>query len=493
MINLLILSKVQCYFARFSKLINPCHNRRRPTFRPPIRVCGHKSQKVMEYKFRFSFRKKLISRLNGGVILILAALLAVFMANSSFSSEYLAFWQQSLVVSLGDLSLFSHHGHPMTLLQFINDALMAIFFFSVGLEIKREILVGELSSFRKALLPIIAAIGGMVVPVGLFRLFADSGAASLGSAIPMATDIAFSLGILVMLGSRVPVSLKIFLTTLAVADDIGGIVVIALFYSKSLMTNYLLMALGVFIILLVGGLKRISSKLFYLFFGFVFWMLFLESGIHPTIAGVLVAFTVPAKPRIDVMHYLNTIRTQLKHFPEERLMGSGGRAILTHEQIDKLKVIESASDKVISPLQDLEDSLHSVINYIIMPLFAFANAGVLLSGFSISDLVSGVTLPVLIGLFVGKFVGIFSFTYAAVKLKIAPMLESATWSHIAGVSLLGGVGFTVSLFIANLSYNDVPQVGEELLNQAKLGVILGSLVSGLLGYLYLKKRLPKEV
>ncbi|MGL4410662.1 MAG: Na+/H+ antiporter NhaA [Bacteroidales bacterium] len=447
----------------------------------------------MEYKFRFSFRKKLISRLNGGVILILAALLAVIMANSSYSSEYLAFWQQSLVVQLGDLSLFSHHGHPMTFLQFINDALMAVFFFSVGLEIKREILVGELSSFRKALLPIIAAVGGMVVPVGLFRLFADSGAASLGSAIPMATDIAFSLGILVMLGSRVPVSLKIFLTTLAVADDIGGIVVIALFYSKELMTSYLIMALVVFVVMLVGGLRGVSSKLFYIFFGFIFWMLFLESGIHPTIAGVLVAFTVPAKPRIDVMHYLNTIRTQLKHFPEERLMGSGGRAILTHEQIDKLKVIESASDKVISPLQDLEDSLHSVINYIIMPLFAFANAGVLLSGFSISDLVSGVTLPVLIGLFVGKFVGIFSFTYAAVKLKIAPMLESATWSHIAGVSLLGGVGFTVSLFIANLSYNDVPQIGEELLNQAKLGVILGSLVSGLLGYLYLKKRLPKEV
>lgn len=445
----------------------------------------------MEYKFRFSFRKKLISRLNGGVILIFSALLAVVMANGPFSQEYLAFWQQPLIFQLGELTLFSHHGHPMSFLEFINDALMAIFFFSVGLEIKREILVGELSSFRKALLPIVAALGGMVVPVALFRLFAAPGDASLGSAIPMATDIAFSLGILAMLGSRVPVSLKIFLTTLAVADDIGGIAVIALFYSKELMVNYLIIAVVVYAILLIGGIRGITSKLFYLFFGFIFWMLFLESGIHPTIAGVLVAFTVPAKPRIDVLRYLTTIREQLTHFPEERLMAMGGRAILTHEQIDKLKVMESASDRVISPLQDLEDSLHSLINYIIMPLFAFANAGVILSGFSMSDLASGVTLPVFMGLFVGKFMGILLFTYAAVRLKIAPMLEGANWNHIAGVALLGGIGFTVSLFIANLSYTGVVQGGEELLNQAKLGVILASLIAGLLGYLYLNKTLPK--
>lgn len=445
----------------------------------------------MEHKFRFSFRKKLISRINGGVILIIAALFAMVLANSPLSAEYLAFWQQSVVMEIGDLRLFSHHGHPMTFLQFINDALMAVFFFSVGLEIKREVLVGELSSFRKALLPIIAAVGGMIIPVVMYMLFSPSYPASAGSAIPMATDIAFSLGILSMLGRRVPVSLKIFLTTLAVADDIGGIIVIALFYSKDLMVQYLLIAALVYAVIVIGGKRQISSKLFYIFFGFIFWMLFLESGIHPTIAGVLVAFAVPARPKLNVMKYIQTIRKQIADFPDDTVVDNAGHSILTHEQIDRLKVVESASDKVISPLQDLEDSLHSAINYIIMPLFAFANAGVVLSGLGFADIIQGVSFSVFMGLFVGKFVGIFSFTYLAVKFRIAPMLEGAQWKHIAGVAMLGGIGFTVSLFIANLSFSNIETVGEMFLNQSKLGVIIGSLISGLLGYIYLNKTLPQ--
>ncbi|MGL5228319.1 MAG: Na+/H+ antiporter NhaA [Bacteroidales bacterium] len=446
----------------------------------------------MEHKFRFSFRKKLISRINGGVILIIAAIFAMILANSPLSEQYLAFWQQSVVIEIGDLRLFSHHGHPMTFLQFINDALMAVFFFSVGLEIKREVLVGELSSFRKALLPIIAAIGGMIVPVAIYLLFSSSYPASSGSAIPMATDIAFSLGILSLLGRRVPVSLKIFLTTLAVADDIGGIIVIALFYSKDMMPQYLMFAAAVYAIIVVGGLRQVSSKFFYVFFGFIFWMLFLESGIHPTIAGVLVAFAVPATPKLNVLKYIQTIRKQIADFPDESVIDKSGHAILTHDQIDRLKVVESASDKVISPLQDLEDSLHSIINYIIMPLFAFANAGVVLSGLGLSDVIQGVSFSVFMGLFVGKFIGIVLFTYAAVKLRIAPMLEGAQWKHIAGVAMLGGIGFTVSLFIANLSFSGIEGIGETLLNQSKLGVILGSLTSGVCGYLYLNRTLPEE-
>ncbi|MGL4806944.1 MAG: Na+/H+ antiporter NhaA, partial [Bacteroidales bacterium] len=355
-----------------------------------------------------------------------------------------------------------------------------------------EVLVGELSSFRKALLPIIAALGGMIVPVGIFMLLSPSYPASLGSAIPMATDIAFSLGILSMLGSRVPVSLKIFLTTLAVADDIGGIIVIALFYSKDMMPQYLMFAAAVYAIIVIGGMRQVSSKLFYVFFGFIFWMLFLESGIHPTIAGVLVAFAVPATPKLNVLKYIQTIRKQIADFPDESVVDKSGHTILTHDQIDRLKVVESASDKVISPLQDLEDSLHSIINYVIMPLFAFANAGVVLSGLGLSDIVQGVSFSVFMGLFVGKFIGIVLFTYGAVKLRIAPMLEGAQWKHVAGVAMLGGIGFTVSLFIANLSFSGIDGVGDVLLNQSKLGVILGSLTSGICGYLYLNKTLPRE-
>lgn len=382
----------------------------------------------------------------------------------------------------------------MNLLEFINDALMAVFFFSIGLEIKREILVGELSSFRKALLPIIAAIGGMVVPVIIFSLFSAGTDYAGGAAIPMATDIAFSLGVLAMLGKRVPLSLKIFLTTLAVVDDIGGIIVIATFYSTHIELNFLLIAALLLGVLALGAVMSIQSKAFYFLVGAVVWFLFLNSGIHPTIAGVLVAFTVPAKPVFEPMKYIGKIKKSMDHFKieteEEEALTK--RTILTNEQLNWLKEVESASDKVISPLQELEDSLHPFVNYFIIPLFAFANAGIFLLDTDPMSAVEGISLAVICGLVFGKFIGIFTFSWLTVKLRLAPMPAHSNWSMMASVAMLGGIGFTVSLFIATLSFGGGSAHMTDLLNHAKLGIVIGSLVSGILGFIWLHYTLPKN-
>lgn len=381
----------------------------------------------------------------------------------------------------------------MNLLEFINDALMAVFFFSIGLEIKREILVGELSSFRKALLPIIAAIGGMVVPVIIFSLFSAGTDYAGGAAIPMATDIAFSLGVLAMLGKRVPLSLKIFLTTLAVVDDIGGIIVIATFYSTHIELNFLLIAALLLGVLALGAVMSIQSKAFYFLVGAVVWFLFLNSGIHPTIAGVLVAFTVPAKPVFEPMKYIGKIKKSMDHFKieteEEEALTK--RTILTNEQLNWLKEVESASDKVISPLQELEDSLHPFVNYFIIPLFAFANAGIFLLDTDPMSAIEGISLAVICGLVFGKFIGIFTFSWLTVKLRLAPMPAHSNWSMMASVAMLGGIGFTVSLFIATLSFGGGSAHMTDLLNHAKLGIVIGSLVSGILGFIWLHYTLPK--
>ena len=379
----------------------------------------------------------------------------------------------------------------MSLLAFINDALMAVFFFTIGLEIKREILVGELSSFKQALLPIIAAIGGMLVPVGIFFAFSHGTPYSNGAAIPMATDIAFSLGVLAMLGSRVPISLKIFLTTLAVVDDIGGIIVIAAFYSTHIEVVYLLIAAGLLLLLMFGSYLKIQSKIFYLTIGVIVWFLFLNSGIHPTIAGVLVAFCVPATPVFAPKKYIKKIRKAVAKFRAEDDELLSRKSILTKEQMNYLKEIESASDKVISPLQELEDSLHPMVNYFIVPLFAFANAGIYLLDMDPATIFEGISLAIIVGLVLGKFLGIFIFSWLTIKLKLAPMPLRSNWRMLASVSMLGGIGFTVSLFIANLSFGSMGAEGVYLLNHAKLGIVVGSILSGLIGFILLRHSLPK--
>ena len=433
--------------------------------------------------FKSSIRHFIRSKVNGGAVLLFVALAAMVIANSPLRDAYNSFFAQEVILQIGNFNLFHIHGGNMTFMSLINDALMAIFFFSVGLEIKRELLVGELSSIRKALLPVIAACGGMIVPIVLFALICPEGAASRGAAIPMATDIAFSLGVLSLLGKKIPLSLKIFLTAFAVVDDIGGIIVIGAFYSSNLVYSYLLWSLPIIFLLYLGGRLGMNSKLFYISFGLVVWYLFLHSGIHPTIAGVIVAFTVPARPKFNITRYVGEIRECMKKLPETSEMGST-QYMLSNWERSILRHVESASDKVISPLQSLSDNLQPLVNYVVMPLFAFANASISYEHFGMSDL-QGVTISVFVALVIGKLIGIFTFAWLPIKFHLLHMPDHMSKRSLFGVSMLGGIGFTVSLFIANLSYANVPEVGVTLLNQAKMGIIGGSLFAGICGYLLL--------
>ena len=416
--------------------------------------------------------------ITASILLFLAAISAAIIANSSVAPVYQEFLSHELHLQIGNFNLLSHGGENLRMIEFINDGLMTIFFLLVGLEIKRELLVGELSSFRKAALPFIAACGGMLLPVMIYSLICVSGSeGGHGLAIPMATDIAFSLGVLSLLGSRVPLSLKIFLTAFAVVDDIGGILVIALFYSSHVAYGYLLVAILFYILLYFIGKYGTTNKVFFLVIGVIIWYLFLQSGIHSTISGVILAFVIPAKPRLNVGKYIEKIRHTIAGFPAMQ----SESIVLTNEQIAKLKEVESASDRVISPLQSLEDNLHGTVNYLILPLFAFVNAGVVFSGGG--ELVGAVSIAVAAGLLLGKFIGIYFFTWLAIKIRLTPMPLGMTWKNLSGVALLGGIGFTVSLFIANLSFGvDYPV----LLNQAKFGVLTGTVLSGLLGYVVLR-------
>lgn len=416
--------------------------------------------------------------ITASILLFLAAISAAVIANSPAAPAYQEFLSHELHLRIGSFNLLSHGGENLRMIEFINDGLMTIFFLMVGLEIKRELLVGELSSFRKAVLPFIAACGGMLFPIIVYMLVCPPGAAGgQGLAIPMATDIAFSLGVLSLLGSRVPISLKIFLTAFAVVDDIGGILVIAIFYSSHVSYGYLLVAAALYVLLYFIGKNGATNKIFFLVIGIIIWYLFLQSGIHSTISGVILAFVIPAKPQLNVGKYIERIRRIISDFPEMK----SGSIVLTNEQIAKLKEVESASDRVISPLQSLEDNLHGAVNYLILPLFAFVNAGVVFSGRG--ELVGNVGIAVAAGLLLGKFTGIYLFTWLAIKVKLTPMPTGMTWKNLSGVALLGGIGFTVSLFIANLSFGAEYPV---LLNQAKFGVLSGSILSGLLGYFVLR-------
>lgn len=429
---------------------------------------------------------------NSSVVLIICTVLALILANSPLKDDFFSFWNKNVNLAIGNFNLFSHNGHSMTLMQVINDFLMAIFFLSVGLEIKREILVGELSSPKKAMLPIIGACGGMLVPVLLFWITSPNDPEMMrGVAIPMATDIAFSLGVLSIFDKRVPIGLKIFLAALAVADDLGGIIVIAIFYSSTIEYNYLLLAGICIAVLIIGNNRKIMSKSFYIVTGLVLWYFMLNSGIHSTIAGVIVAFCVPGSLRKGATRYIQRIKENINSFDEVHTVGKHHTAILTNEEIHKLKSIESAADKLISPLQELEDSLHNIIGYFIIPLFAFANIGIDLSAMSIEGLVGGIGLSVIVGLVVGKFVGVFTFSWIAIKLKIVQLPHGANWKSFASVCMLCGIGLTVSIFIADLSYAGAGS-GTTLLSEAKLGILCGSLLSAIIGCLLLSRYLPKQ-
>lgn len=442
----------------------------------------------------YSSLSKLKSHINSSVVLIFFTILALVCANNpTIKDWYFSLWQLPMSLSIGEFNFFSHGGHAITLGQMINDFLMAIFFLSVGLEIKREIKVGELSSMDKALLPIIGACGGMLIPVVIFYLVCPADAAmQRGLAIPMATDIAFSLGILAVFKSRVPVGLKMFLAALAVADDLGGIIVIALFYTSNIDMLYLGLSALCVAIMVIGNIANMRRKAFYISVGLVLWYFMLNSGIHSTIAGVIVAFCVPATLVKGTGHYLERIRENVNKIPVVDFGNLHKTIVLTNDQIHTLKSIESAADKMISPLQDLEDNLHTLINYIVIPLFAFANAGIDLSAMSLGSVLSGVSLTVMLGLVVGKFLGVFSFSWVAVKLGFVSLPAGASWKSFASVCVVCGIGFTVSMFIADLSYAGLGAEGSAMLDQAKLGVLLGSVISAVIGCVLLNKTLPKS-
>ena len=382
--------------------------------------------KKLSQPFKWFFKLEAAS----GLILLIAAIIALIISNSNFGEIYFDTLERYLFIGINNfgLKLSIHH--------WINDALMAIFFFFVTLEIKREFIQGELSDFKKALLPIIGAVGGMLIPAFFYAMInLDNSETLNGWAIPSATDIAFSLGILSLLGSRVPISLKIFLTALAIIDDLGAILIIAFFYSGDLSINYLSLILISYIFLLILNRYKVKKFLPYLIIGIFMWYFTYKSGIHATIAGVLLASTIP------------------------------------HRQ----------KNKDFSLLIKIEHIISPYVAFMIMPLFAFANAGVSLSGLSLSSLMLPVPLGILVGLFFGKQLGVMLFSYISVKLKIAQMPDNSTWLSLYGVSILTGIGFTMSLFVGNLAF----AVNTQYMDGVKIGVLAGSLLSTLFGYFLL--------
>lgn len=419
---------------------------------------------------------------NASILLMLAAVLAVIIANSPFSDVYNAILAYPISLNIDSFEVFAHHGQTMDLLTFANDVLMVLFFLHVGLEIKQEILVGELSTTRKAILPVVGALGGMIVPVLLFFLVCHEPPYSNGAAIPMATDIAFVLAILGMLGSRVPPALKAFITSLAVADDIGGIIVIAVFYSSHIDFIMLMWAAMALATLFIVGRAGVRSLWVYYLGLFVTWFLFLQSGIHTTIAGVLVAFMVPAKPRITTQQLEDYVHVLAKQLPVSEQRTSGRSILLPHSQVSIVHSIRTASTSAISPVQRMESQLADPVSFFILPLFAFVNAGVTFGSFEPAALLT-IPLAIVLGLFVGKPLGITLFSYVFIRLTGNNWPSRVTPKLLFAVSILGGVGFTVSLFVASLSYKGGDMA--PLLNEAKLGIFVGSILSGLLGYLLL--------
>jgi NhaA family Na+:H+ antiporter len=410
---------------------------------------------------------------SSSIILFLATIAALILANSPLSEEYIDFWNNYITISLPGFEL------SKPVLKWINDGLMAVFLFLIGLEIKREIVSGELSDFKKASLPILAAVGGMLFPALIFTVLNYGEPGSQGWGISIATDIAFSLGILQLLGKRVPLSLKIFLMAFAIIDDLGAVLVIALFYSSNLVWMYIGIGLIIVTVLMILSAKGYYSKYFFFLMGTIVWVLFLKSGIHATIAGVLLALTIPLKRKINTKSFYNDAKDALDMFLADCSKVTDETKILTKNQLAAIDELEDISEKTAPPLQYLEHSLHGWVSYVIMPLFAFANAGVVFSvggdfNFSLSSNIA-------IALVLGKALGIFGISFLAIKLKISELPKNVSFKMLAGISILGGLGFTMSLFINNLAFTD-----QGMIDAAKMGVLIGSLVAGTLGYIVLK-------
>lgn len=418
----------------------------------------------------------------GGILLFANALLAMIWANSPWHDSYYDLWHAPVAVKLGDFVL------SFPLEHWINDGLMVIFFFVIGLEIKREILVGELRSVKRALLPIIAAIGGVVVPAGIYLAINRGGPGEPGWGIPMATDIAFALGMLAILGRRAPVTLTIFLTALAIADDLAAVLVIAVFYTAKLSLAALAAGFGLLGLMIVANVLWVRSPLVYASLGVLVWLAFLKSGVHATIAGVLAAFCIPARTLVEPDLFLSAGRQLLDRFerltkampslPLARMMGSKARIGIfqNQQQIETIESLEKVCEYSQTPLQRMERGLHLWVTILILPLFALANAGVEVIGDPKEMLLTPVTMGVVLGLVFGKPIGIFLFSWASVKLGWCVLPAGARWNHILAVGCLAGIGFTMSLFITGLAFSD-----RALTNEAKLGILTASVIAVALG------------
>ena len=431
-----------------------------------------KREPLLARRIGLSMQRFLGIEAAGGILLIFAAIIALIWANSPWSNSYFDLWNTEIHISIGDLISLEHHGHPLTLGEFINDVLMVLFFFVVGLEIKRELVTGELNTKRAAALPAAAAIGGMVVPALIYFAFNQSGEATAGWGIPMATDIAFAVGVVSLLGTRVSTSLKIFLLTLAIVDDIGAIIVIALFYTEKLSVGWLIVAFLVVFATSLFKAVKIWYMPIYVILGFILWYAIFESGVHATIAGVIMGLLAPARPLLDTDDEVELFKIQKIDEVETRSLGR-----LAFQIKETVPVTER-----------LQNLLHPLTGFIILPLFALANAGVVLNTESIGDAFSsGVTQGIAIGLVVGKIVGVTVFTLLAVKMGLCVLPVGTTPRHIVGIASISGIGFTVSMFITGLAFDD-----GTFQDEAKIGILFASLIAALIGTFILYKSSERE-
>ena len=417
---------------------------------------------------------------SSGILLLMFTAFALLWANSPWAANYHRLWETRMTVGIGGFEI------SKPLLLWINDGLMAIFFFVVGLEIKREVLIGELSTFRQAALPIAAAVGGMVVPALLFTVFNAGTPGGRGWGIPMATDIAFALGVLALLGSRAPLALKVFLTAFAIVDDIGAVLVIAFFYTETIYWSSLVAA-AVFLLLLIAvNAWGIRNALVYLLLGTGLWIAFLKSGVHATVAGVLLAMTIPASRRINVEEFIAKTRGVLDDFDRNN-MDRQDPVDSTEFSDTTLHTIEETCEALQSPLHRIEHSLHPWVSYAIMPVFALANAGVTLGGAGVR-VDHSVPLGIIIGLVIGKPLGITLCAWLAVRFGLADKPASISWRQLHGAGWLGGIGFTMALFIASLGF-----AGTDFLEMSKIGILVASLIAGVVGFFLLRNAGTPEI
>ncbi|MDH3323141.1 MAG: Na+/H+ antiporter NhaA [Flavobacteriaceae bacterium] len=411
-----------------------------------------------------------------GILLLITTIIALVWANSQAGDSYQSLWQYKF----GFSTPFFELNKP--LLLWINDGLMAVFFFLIGLEIKRELLIGELNSLKKMAFPLFGALGGMLVPVLFFLVLNQNPETLRGWGIPMATDIAFSLAVLNVLGTRVPLSLKIFLTAFAIVDDIGAVLVIAIFYSGDIDLTLLMSAFVLLGILYFIAFKGFYSKYLILGFGVIVWTLFLKAGIHPTLAGILLAFSVPVRQKIDTPAFIDNLSNITERIKKAKVSED---AVLSKEQIAEIDTLEYWTERYQSPLQHLEHTLHGWVAYFIIPVFALANAGV--SFTNAVDLDMQLIINIIICLVIGNSVGISSIILLTKKIKLIDVPKEIGNQQIIGVSFLAGIGFTMAIFIAGLAFENSPIY----IDSAKIGILIGSLISAVIGFIVLRWKSKK--